>query len=505
MKIIVKTLKGDRFEIQVNPEDSSLESCALSSMICEASCMVSFSWRHELPLYICDQVADVKKIIETVLGATTYPSAEQVLIHKGTVLKDESTVEANNVSEKSIIGVMKRKPASTGTSTSTETPPTEPGSASASYVASERVSESSIQKILGMVGEGWTRDTVTFALYLTNDDIDKALEYLYFDLLAESEDPYITEGTQDHTQVPEEADEIRFFDFLNDTPEDFVEMLEKQDPPLFLLIQDNKALFLRLLLDGGIGGNEMEKPHELQAVQTNEPNNGGDGDNEVGGESKETEVEVTTPEDNELIERLGSLLPAAIDRNRISPVKEKMKINVRTLKGDRFEIQVNPEDSVADVKKNIEAVLGVTAAEQVLIHKGKVLQDETTVEANNVSEKSTIGVMKRNPASTGTSTASASLKRPRELPEQIEDPLTTEVLTQEEADLKRSLDSWRLTPQEPNDGGDSGNQVGESAEETEAEQPQADQTNKPNNGGGEDGGNQEGESEESEDETTKDA
>ena len=46
------------------------------------------------------------------------------------------------------------------------------------------------------------------------------------------------------------------------------------------------------------------------------------------------------------------------------------------------------------MKKNIETVLGVIAAEQVLIHKGKVLKDETTVEANNVSEKSTIGVMK---------------------------------------------------------------------------------------------------------------
>lgn len=46
------------------------------------------------------------------------------------------------------------------------------------------------------------------------------------------------------------------------------------------------------------------------------------------------------------------------------------------------------------MKKKIETVLGVTAAEQLLIHKGKVLKDETTVEANNVSEKSIIGVMK---------------------------------------------------------------------------------------------------------------
>ena len=46
------------------------------------------------------------------------------------------------------------------------------------------------------------------------------------------------------------------------------------------------------------------------------------------------------------------------------------------------------------MKKNIETVLGVPSAEQGLIHKGKVLKDETTLEANNVSEKSIIAVMK---------------------------------------------------------------------------------------------------------------
>lgn len=46
------------------------------------------------------------------------------------------------------------------------------------------------------------------------------------------------------------------------------------------------------------------------------------------------------------------------------------------------------------MKKNIETVMGVTAAEQMLIHKGKVLKDETTMEANEVSEKSIIAVMK---------------------------------------------------------------------------------------------------------------
>ncbi|CAH8314251.1 unnamed protein product [Eruca vesicaria subsp. sativa] len=129
------------------------------------------------------RVADVKKNIETVVVVTaSYPAAEQMLIHKGKVLKDETTVEATNVSENRTICVMKRKPASTGTSTSTETPPTEPASASASssYVASGRVSESNIQKILEMVGIGWNCDMVTSALYLAYDDIGTALEYLYF-------------------------------------------------------------------------------------------------------------------------------------------------------------------------------------------------------------------------------------------------------------------------------------------------------------------------------------
>lgn len=49
----------------------------------------------------------MKNIIETMLGGT-YPAEEQMLIHKGKVLKDETTtMEANNVSEKSVIAVMK--------------------------------------------------------------------------------------------------------------------------------------------------------------------------------------------------------------------------------------------------------------------------------------------------------------------------------------------------------------------------------------------------------------
>ncbi|KAJ4882714.1 Ubiquitin receptor RAD23d [Raphanus sativus] len=311
MKIIVKSLKGDRSEIQVNPED------LLMGM-------------YKYTCVITDQVVDVKKNVEIVLGVT---AAEQVLIHKGKVLKDETTLEANDVSEKSIIGVMKRKPASTGTSanltaqdhathpssTATETPrisgltpvtPTEPAwdlddGLDLNY---ERISESNIQLILEMVRGAWNRKVITTSLRLAYNDVDKALEYLYFGLPARLEDPKtVTRDQTQESEAHEKADLRRLLDSFRPTPEDFVEMAEEQDPQLFQLIQNNKAYFLRLLLEGGAGGNEMEQPHhELQPEQTNEPNNGGDGVNLVG-ESKETEVEVATPEDHELIEQLEAL------------------------------------------------------------------------------------------------------------------------------------------------------------------------------------------------------
>ncbi|XP_060182693.1 ubiquitin receptor RAD23c-like [Lycium barbarum] len=73
-----------------------------------------------------------------------------------------------------------------------------------------------------------------------------------------------------------------------------------------------------------------------------------------------------------------------------------MKIFVKTLKGSHFEIQVKPEDTVADVKKNIETVQGsdvYPAAQQMLIHQGKVLKDGTTLEENKVGESNFIVVM----------------------------------------------------------------------------------------------------------------
>ncbi|KVH97630.1 ubiquitin receptor RAD23d-like [Cynara cardunculus var. scolymus] len=95
-----------------------------------------------------------------------------------------------------------------------------------------------------------------------------------------------------------------------------------------------------------------------------------------------------------------------------------MKVFVKTLKGTHFEIQVKLEDTVADVKKNIESVQGpdvYPAAQQMLIHQGKVLKDGTTLEENKVSENSFIVIMlsKSKSSSAEASTAAAAPKEPQ--------------------------------------------------------------------------------------------
>ncbi|KAG6764183.1 hypothetical protein POTOM_031642 [Populus tomentosa] len=73
-----------------------------------------------------------------------------------------------------------------------------------------------------------------------------------------------------------------------------------------------------------------------------------------------------------------------------------MKIFVKTLKGSTFDIEVKPEDTVADVKKNIETAQGVAvypAEQQRLIHQAKVLKDNTTLDENKIVENSFVVIM----------------------------------------------------------------------------------------------------------------
>ncbi|ONM54899.1 Ubiquitin receptor RAD23c [Zea mays] len=75
-----------------------------------------------------------------------------------------------------------------------------------------------------------------------------------------------------------------------------------------------------------------------------------------------------------------------------------MKVSVKTLKGSSFHIEVDPTDKVADVKKVIESIqeqASYPADQQVLIHQGKVLKDDTTLEENQVVENNFLVIMLR--------------------------------------------------------------------------------------------------------------
>lgn len=88
-----------------------------------------------------------------------------------------------------------------------------------------------------------------------------------------------------------------------------------------------------------------------------------------------------------------------------------MKLNVKTLKGTSFEIEATPEASVGEVKRIIESAQGqkVYPADQLMIiYQGKILKDDTTLEANKVAENSFLVIMLSKPkaSSSGASTAS---------------------------------------------------------------------------------------------------
>ncbi|XP_057767749.1 ubiquitin receptor RAD23b isoform X2 [Salvia miltiorrhiza] len=90
MKLTVKTLKGSHFQISVHATDT---------------------------------IMAVKKCIEDVQGKDNYPCGQQLLIYNGKVLKDESTLADNKVSEDGFLVVMLSKSKSLSSSASTSSQP----------------------------------------------------------------------------------------------------------------------------------------------------------------------------------------------------------------------------------------------------------------------------------------------------------------------------------------------------------------------------------------------
>ncbi|KAL5225846.1 hypothetical protein ABZP36_012485 [Zizania latifolia] len=209
MKLFVKTLKGTNFEIEASPDAS---------------------------------VAEVKRIIESTQGQNLYPADQQMLIHQGKILKDDTTLEGNKVAENTFLVIMlsKAKGSSSGASTASKAPvtvsqtqpatpvapvasvartptpeaplvspelatpsvqplvasttpaaPAVPAAAvtalsdadvygqAASNLVSGSNLEQTIQQILDMGGGTWERDMVVRALRAAYNNPERAIDYLY--------------------------------------------------------------------------------------------------------------------------------------------------------------------------------------------------------------------------------------------------------------------------------------------------------------------------------------
>lgn len=195
MKLTVKTLKGTHFDIMVQPTD---------------------------------RILTVKKTIEEAQGKDNYPWGQQLLIHNGRVLKDESTLEENKVSEHGFIVVMLSKSKTSGTGAATSAQPsaaaaaphpapaaphpapaeasTQPpvssttgteranpevpsdayGQAASNLVAGSNL-EHMVNQLMEMGGGNWDRDTVLRALHAAYNNPERAVEYLYSGVPAAAE------------------------------------------------------------------------------------------------------------------------------------------------------------------------------------------------------------------------------------------------------------------------------------------------------------------------------
>ncbi|CAG7903245.1 unnamed protein product [Brassica rapa] len=185
MKLTVKTLMGRQFEIRVQSSDT---------------------------------IMAVKKNIEDSQGKDNYPCGQQLLIHNGKVLKDETTLVENKVTEEGFLVVMLSKsrtagsssgqsstqPASTSTTTTSSTKPAAPsttqstavpaspvpaqelpaaqtdthGQAASSLASGNRL-EPLVQQLMDMGGGSWDKETVTRALRAAHNNPERAVDYLY--------------------------------------------------------------------------------------------------------------------------------------------------------------------------------------------------------------------------------------------------------------------------------------------------------------------------------------
>ncbi|KAF3329621.1 ubiquitin receptor RAD23b-like protein [Carex littledalei] len=335
MKLTVKTLKGTHFEIRVQPSDT---------------------------------IMAVKKNIEDVQGKDNYPWGQQLLIHNGKVLKDESTLEENKVSEDGFLVVMLSKSkasASSGSSGQTSvTPATKPpapqeaappqapaatnpspqpesaapvvssdvyGQAASNVVAGSEL-DPMVSHLMEMGGGSWDRDTVLRALRAAYNNPERAVEYLYSGIPATADIPVPTgQGAHSTDSTASALSGLPNTAPLNMFPQGgspadgggnagTLEFLRnnQQFQALREMVQANPQILQPMLQELS-----KQNPQLLRMIQENhaeflqllnEPGEGGEGEQfDLGEEEMPHSINVT-PEEQEAIARLESM---GFDRARV--------------------------------------------------------------------------------------------------------------------------------------------------------------------------------------------
>uniref|UniRef100_A0A0D9VCY1 Ubiquitin receptor RAD23 n=1 Tax=Leersia perrieri TaxID=77586 RepID=A0A0D9VCY1_9ORYZ len=279
MKLTVKTLKGTHFEIRVQPHDT---------------------------------IMAVKKNIEEIQGKDSYPWGQQLLIHNGKVLKDESTLEENKVSEDGFLVVMLSKSKASGSSgalnslaaQASSTPSTrqapppdasrqapQPPAPSNTYgeAASNLLSgsnlDATINQLMEMGGGSWDRDKVQRALRAAYNNPERAVEYLYSGIPITAEVAVPAGGQGANTTEPSSTREASLSGIPNTSPlnlfpqfqalremvhtnpqilQPMLQELSKQNPQLLRLIQENHDEFLQLINEpfDGADGDFLDQPDQ---------------------------------------------------------------------------------------------------------------------------------------------------------------------------------------------------------------------------------------------------
>lgn len=87
--------------------------------------------------------------------------------------------------------------------------------------------------------------------------------------------------------------------------------------------------------------------------------------------------------------------PRIIPDTPTDPNQSIFKITVKTLTGSSFQVNIMPEESILEMKLQIELITGISIDEQILMIKEKILDDLLTVEKSGLNDGMEIALVFR--------------------------------------------------------------------------------------------------------------